>query len=71
MPDEELNTKRPALDPNARVILGRQLRDYYDRMRQTTVSESLAQLLRQFEESTARENEWPGPSQAGAAPQSG
>jgi hypothetical protein len=70
MPDEASKIRKPALDPNARVLLGRQLRDYYDRMRQTTVSESLAQLLHQFEISNARDEERPGPSPAGAAPPS-
>lgn len=69
MSEQELKTRKPALDPNARILLGRQLRDYYERMRQTTVSESLAELLRQFEISSAGD-ERSGPSQAGATPQS-
>jgi hypothetical protein len=40
---------KPVLDANARAVLGRQLRSYYDRLRQTTVSDSLARLLHQFE----------------------
>jgi len=71
MPDDELPPDKPSLDPNARVILGRQLRNYYDGMRQTTVSESLAQLLQQLETGTAQGNERPGSPQAGAAPQTG
>lgn len=47
---------KPGLDPNVRIILGRQLRNYYDRMRETNVSESLAQLLRQFEANTGEDH---------------
>ena len=57
MSEDELKQRKALLDPNARVILGRQLRDYYDRMRQTAVSDSLAQLLRQFEASATQVNE--------------
>lgn len=49
MPDNQLLSHKPALDANARALLGRQLRSYYERLRSTTVSESLAQLLYQFE----------------------
>jgi hypothetical protein len=56
MPDDLLPPNKPALDPNARAILGRQLCNYYDRMRQTAVSDSLAQLLRQLETNDPQEN---------------
>jgi hypothetical protein len=69
MPEDELKQRKPALDPNARVLLGRQLRDYYDRMRNTAVSDSLAQLLQQFEASTTQVNERQGSPQADPAPQ--
>jgi hypothetical protein len=76
MSDDQLPPNRtapghPALDPNARAILGRQLRNYYDRMRQTAVTDSLAQLLRQLEMSGPQENEPPGAARSGAASQSG
>jgi hypothetical protein len=49
MSDNTSLSHKPVLDANARALLGRQLRSYYDRLRQTTVSESLAELLHQFE----------------------
>jgi hypothetical protein len=49
MSDNPVLTHKPGLDANARTLLGRQLRSYYDRLRQTTVSDSLAELLHQFE----------------------
>lgn len=52
MPDNQLHSEKPTLDANARALLGRQLRSYYERLRYTTVSESLAQLLYQFETGT-------------------
>jgi hypothetical protein len=67
MPDDELKPKKVGLDPGTRALLGRQLRDYYDRMRQTTVSDSLAQLLQQVEIGTAQGGERPSASQADAA----
>jgi len=68
MPDNKSAPTRPTLDPGARVVLGHQLRDYYERMRQTTISDSLAQLLRQFETAAAPEAEQ---SAAGAVPHGG
>ena len=49
MSDNPVLTHKPGLDSNARALLGRQLRSYYDRLRQTTISDSLAELLHQFE----------------------
>jgi hypothetical protein len=49
MSDNSSLSHKAALDAGARALLGRQLRSYYDRLRQTTVSDSLAQLLHQFE----------------------
>lgn len=70
MPDG-LKQNKPALDLDARVILGRQLRNYYDRMRHVTVSDSLAQLLREFEIGTAQESEGSNSPQVDAASQAG
>lgn len=70
MPEDELKLKKPSLDPNARALLGRQLRDYYDRMRQMAVSESLATLLHQFEMGSMQDNERSTPPQSNPAPQS-
>lgn len=56
MPDDKSAPPNPTLDPDARIILGRQLREYYERLRQTTVSDPLAQLLRQFETGAAPES---------------
>jgi hypothetical protein len=49
MSDNPALSHKAVLDANARALLGRQLRSYYDRLRQTTVSDSLAELLHQFE----------------------
>lgn len=65
-PEDPTPHSKPGLDPNVRVILGRQLRNYYDRMRETSVSESLAQLLKQFEANTAEGSENPAEPQAGS-----
>lgn len=70
MSEDELKLKKPALDPNARALLGRQLRDYYDRMRQMAVSDSLAQLLHQFEVGSMQDNERSSPAQSNPAAQS-
>jgi len=59
MPEDEAKLKKPGLDPDARVVLGRQLRDYYERMRQIPVSDSLARLLTQFEKASAAGSEQP------------
>jgi hypothetical protein len=56
MPHDRSAPTRPTLDPGARVILGQKLREYYERMRQTAVSDSLAQLLRQFEAAAVPES---------------
>ncbi|MGH6671503.1 MAG: hypothetical protein ACRECV_05940 [Xanthobacteraceae bacterium] len=66
-PSKPIPPNKPGLDPNVRVILGRQLRNYYDRMSETSASESLAQLLRQFEANTDEDSEHPAGPQAGAA----
>jgi hypothetical protein len=71
MPDDQIAPNKPGLDPAARLILGRQLRNYYDSMRQSTVSESLAQLLRQFENSASQDNEQISGEPAAAMPRSG
>lgn len=56
MSDNPSLSHKPVLDSNARALLGRQLRSYYDRLRQTTVSDSLAELLHQFETGAIEDN---------------
>jgi hypothetical protein len=66
MSDNPVLSHKPGLDANARALLGRQLRGYYDRLRQTTVSDSLAELLHQFETGAIDESKKQAPN---AAPQ--
>jgi hypothetical protein len=64
MSDNPSLSHKPVLDANARALLGRQLRSYYDRLRQTTVSESLAQLLHQFETGAIEDDDKHAPNPA-------
>jgi hypothetical protein len=66
MSDNPSPSHKPVLDTNARALLGRQLRSYYDRLRQTTVSESLAKLLHKFETGAIEDDDKHAPP---AAPQ--
>jgi hypothetical protein len=71
MHDDQLTPNKPGLDPAARLILGRQLRNYYESMRQSTVSESLARLLRQFESNSAQDSQQTAGEPADATPPPG
>jgi hypothetical protein len=64
MPDNPSLSHKPLLDASARALLGRQLRGYYDRLRHTTVSESLAQLLHQFETGAIEDDDKHAPNAA-------
>jgi hypothetical protein len=64
MSDNPVLSHKPGLDANARAHLGRQLRGYYDRLRQTTVSDSLAELLHQFETGAIEEGDKQAPKAA-------
>lgn len=60
MSESQRHSDKPGLDADARAFLGRQLRNYYDQLRYSNVSDALAQLLYQFETGTIEDRQRTG-----------